>query len=80
MRYTRTAIGLLSAQYRSILKKCLMINLGLFALCAVATPAKATDYTTDRRLLPVHRRVLAMTALPWIQELPTAVLSTMPAL
>lgn len=50
MRYTRTAIGLLSAQYRSILKKCLMINLGLFALCAVATPAKATDYTTRQTI------------------------------
>ena len=32
MRYTRTALGLLNAQYRSVLKKCLMINLGLFAL------------------------------------------------
>jgi hypothetical protein len=42
MKYSRTAIGLLTAQYRSVLKKCLLINLGLFALGAVsATPANA---------------------------------------
>ena len=34
MRYTRTAIGLLTAQYRSVLRKCMLINLGLFALAA----------------------------------------------
>ncbi len=47
MKYTRTATGLLSAQYRSVLKKCFMINMGLFALGAVAaTPAQASidDY------------------------------------
>ena len=44
MNYTRTALGLLSAQYRSVLKKCFLINLGLFALGAVAaTPAMATE-------------------------------------
>ncbi|MBR3502266.1 MAG: hypothetical protein IKO06_05100, partial [Alphaproteobacteria bacterium] len=32
MRYTGKAIGLLSAQYRSILKKCFLINCGIFAL------------------------------------------------
>ncbi len=42
MNYTRTALGLLSAQYRSVLKKCFLINLGLFALGAVtAAPASA---------------------------------------
>ena len=47
MKYSKTAIGLLTAQYRSVLKKCLLINLGLFALGAVATatPANA-EYTT----------------------------------
>ena len=46
MKYSRTAIGLLTAQYRSVLKKCLLINLGLFALGAVAaTPANADDPT-----------------------------------
>ena len=47
MNYTRTAAGLLSAQYRSVLKKCFLINMGLFALGAVtATPAQASidDY------------------------------------
>lgn len=44
MKYSRTAIGLLTAQYRSVLKKCLLINLGLYALGAVsATPANATE-------------------------------------
>ena len=44
MKYSRTAIGLLTAQYRSVLKKCLLINLGLYALGAVAaTPANATN-------------------------------------
>ena len=48
MNYTRTALGLLSAQYRSVLKKCFLINLGLFALgAAMAAPAGASidDYT-----------------------------------
>ena len=32
MKYSRSALGLLNAQYKSVLKKCLLINLGLFAL------------------------------------------------
>ena len=36
MRYTRTVIGLLSNQYKSVLKKCLMINLGIFAYIGTA--------------------------------------------
>ncbi len=44
MRYTKSALGLLNAQYRSVLKKCLLINLGLFALAAIsATPAHAAS-------------------------------------
>ena len=43
MKYTRNALGLLNAQYRSVLKKCLLINLGLFALGAgVSTAAAVT--------------------------------------
>ena len=41
MKYTRNALGLLNAQYRSVLKKCLLINLGLFALCAGVSTANA---------------------------------------
>jgi len=42
MKYTKSAIGLLTSQYRSVLKKCFLINLGLYALGAVAaTPAMA---------------------------------------
>ena len=43
MRYTRSALGLLNSQYRSILKKCFLINLGLFMLIE---PAEAY-YTGD---------------------------------
>ena len=42
MRYTRSGIGLLNAQYRSVLKKCFLINLGLFALGAGVSTADAT--------------------------------------
>ena len=41
MRYTRTALGLLNAQYRSVLKKCFLINMGLFACGAAASAADA---------------------------------------
>ena len=41
MKYTRNALGLLNAQYRSVLKKCLLINLGLFALGASVSTATA---------------------------------------
>ncbi len=41
MKYTRTAIGLLTAQYRSVLKKCWLINVGLFALGAAIIPSEA---------------------------------------
>ena len=36
LRLTRTAIGLLTAQYRSVLKKCWAINVGIFALSSIA--------------------------------------------
>jgi len=46
MKYSKSALGLLNAQYRSVLRKCLLINLGLFALGAVAAnPANASEYT-----------------------------------
>lgn len=44
MNYTRTAAGLLSAQYRSVLKKCFLINMGLFALGAFPAQASIDDY------------------------------------
>ena len=55
MKYTRNALGLLSAQYRSVLKKCLLINLGLFALSAGAVNAenyslKAEDLSTSKNI------------------------------
>lgn len=60
MKYSRTAIGLLTAQYRSVLKKCLLINLGLYALGAVAaTPASADKYIpeTDMGTVDIHDKV-----------------------
>lgn len=51
MKYSRTALGLLNAQYRSVLRKCFLINMGLFALGAVAaTPANAYTVTADTNL------------------------------
>ena len=38
MRYTRSALGLLNNQYRSVLKKCALLNLGFLTL---AIPALA---------------------------------------
>ena len=49
MKYTRTAIGLLTAQYRAVLKKCFLINAGLFALGAVAVATPANAETIDTR-------------------------------
>ena len=46
MRLTRTAIGLLTRQYRSVLRKCWMINVGLWQAMgdavskAVSVPAR----------------------------------------
>ena len=40
MKYSKSVIGLLNAQYRSVLQKCLLINLGIFAL---TLPVKAEE-------------------------------------
>ena len=36
IKLTKTGLGLLTAQYRSVLKKCRLINLGLFAAAAMS--------------------------------------------
>ncbi|MBQ7632957.1 MAG: hypothetical protein IJS88_02430, partial [Alphaproteobacteria bacterium] len=42
LKLSETGIGLLTRQYRSVLKKCFLINVGLFALgVAMAPEAKA---------------------------------------
>jgi len=48
MRYTASAIGLLTRQYRSVLKKCFLINMGLFALGAVSANAAVPTPTLDK--------------------------------
>ena len=55
MKYTRNALGLLSAQYRSVLRKCLLINLGLFALGAGA--ANAEDYSLKAEDLSTSKNI-----------------------
>ena len=55
MKYTRNAFGLLNAQYRSVLKKCLLINLGLFALGAGA--ANAEDYSLKSEDLSTSKNI-----------------------
>ena len=42
LKLTKTGIGLLTRQYRSVLKKCLLINLGVFAF---STPSYGGDLT-----------------------------------
>ena len=37
LKLTKTGIGLLTRQYRSVLKKCLLINLGVFTLGGILT-------------------------------------------
>ncbi len=56
MKYTRNALGLLNAQYRSVLKKCLLINLGLFALGAGA--ANAEDYSLKAEDLSTSKNII----------------------
>ena len=42
LKLTKTGIGLLTRQYRSVLKKCWLINVGVFALSAVFLPRDAS--------------------------------------
>ena len=42
LKLTKTGIGLLTRQYRSVLKKCWAINVGLFALSTVILPRDAS--------------------------------------
>ena len=41
LKLTKTGIGLLTRQYRSVFKKCWLINVGLFTLSAVILPKDA---------------------------------------
>ena len=43
MNYSRKAIGLLKSQYLSVLKKCALINAGLFILSAPVMAAEPTS-------------------------------------
>ena len=43
LKLTKTGIGLLTKQYRSVLKKCLLLNLGLFILNVSVVNARFSD-------------------------------------
>lgn len=43
MKYSKSALGLLKSQYLSVLKKCALINAGLFILAAPAGAADISD-------------------------------------
>ena len=66
MNYTRTAVGLLSAQYCSVLKKCFLINMGLFALGLLRqlrrkhrlTTTKGLNTRVKAQILPQRRYIL----------------------
>lgn len=45
MKYSRTALKILKARYLSVLRKCVLINAGLFVL---AMPAAAAQYDFDK--------------------------------
>ena len=80
MKYSKSAIGLLTAQYRSVLKKCWMINVGLFALMGAtfATPAEAqvdpTSQTWD--VMTLGKKTLTGTDVLWsgIEKIATVTL------
>lgn len=63
MRYTKSALGLLNAQYRSVLKKCFLINMGLFALSA---PALADDFSLNAADLTTVKD--SAVAINWIER------------
>ncbi|MBQ9035551.1 MAG: autotransporter domain-containing protein [Alphaproteobacteria bacterium] len=46
LKYSKSALGLLTNQYRSVLRKCALLNLGLFAL-AMPAQAEISEITAD---------------------------------
>ena len=44
LKLTKTGIGLLTKQYRSVLRKCLLLNFGVFALTAANTIIQQNAY------------------------------------
>ena len=60
MRLTRTGIGLLTAQYRSVLRKCFLINAGLFL---ALTPVRANADTAEDIGIPQFTRHISYNSL-----------------
>ncbi len=48
LKLSRTGIGLLSAQYRSVLKKCLILNMCAAGFFVSMNAANATEYNIDK--------------------------------
>lgn len=63
MRYTKSVLGVLNKQYRSVLRKCLMINLGIFACMGTAhatynlNDAVADTETTRNYVLSANENI-----------------------
>lgn len=55
MKYSRSALGLLNAQYRSVLRKCFLINVGVFALGMTA--AQADNFKLDAEKLSTSSNI-----------------------
>lgn len=55
MKYSRSALGLLNAQYRSVLRKCFLINVGVFALGM--TTAQADNFKLDAEKLSTSSNI-----------------------
>ena len=66
LRLTRTAIGLLTAQYRSVLRKCWAINVGVFALATIVAtvPSQAEAMTADE-MLAILRNTTTSSEISW---------------
>ena len=43
LKLTKTGIGLLMNQYRSVLRKCLLCNIGIFTILAINSNVLALD-------------------------------------
>ena len=72
LRLTRTAIGLLTAQYRSVLRKCWAINVGVFGLMgkAVADTIQGTLSTFGVNVTDVLSMMRSLDGMLGIQRHP----------
>ena len=62
LKLTKTGIGLLTKQYRSVLRKCLLLNLGFITLVTSnslsSAPSNYIFYSQDQSILPYYSGVI----------------------